>query len=118
MYKLIQRIEGRYYDLMSADWSTYKSASTCVSWQRKLESEKVLDPDKVQLACVPAERLQEFLTNPAASVMSIPVTDLTVENTLSWHDYVGMGITATLVVGLTAVLLWGIVMGLAWMRGH
>ena len=109
MYKLIQRLEGRYHDLFSGNWSTYASAKECVHWQRKIEAEQIIDSDKVQLACVPAEKVQEFLTNPAASVMSIPANELPLLEP-SWAYYAGMAIA----LGIATMLLFFLAKFLIW----
>ena len=115
MYKLIQKYEGRYHDIFTGQWSTYQSAKDCLHWQHKIEGEAIVDVDKVQLACVPAERLQEFLTNPAARPAEITVTDLPVMEGWAW--WFGMGMATLITISLTAVVFWGTMKLVDWLRG-
>jgi hypothetical protein len=113
MYKMIQKFEGKYHDLLKPEWADYKSARECLSWQEKMQD---ILSSAVEIACVPATKASEYLAN-TTTPPPIPPIELT-SNPPAWAVLIGWAMALCILILAAAGIGVVLIKAAAWMRGH
>jgi len=101
MFKLIQKFDGKYVDMLTTKWSEYETAAACLKWQAEVEHQKLLN-ETVELTCVTAEKAEALLGGAALKPGDTVELVMTATPQIAWYGYAIAAVMSVVI----SVIVW------------